>query len=117
MGINKLACVAMIVCLLVAASSSEAAITCGQVITQLQPCIGYLRTGGAVVPPSCCGGVKALNSQAKTTPDRQQVCNCVKSAAKSIPNLNFGYVSTISSKCGVNIPFKVGPNVNCATVK
>ncbi|MDG6100426.1 hypothetical protein EXU34_23615, partial [Alteromonas sp. ZYF713] len=76
----------VVTCMVLAAPYVEA-ITCGQVTSKLAPCVGYLQKGG-VVPPSCCSGVKALNSAAKTTPDRQATCNCIKSASSSISGIN-----------------------------
>ncbi|MGL8333403.1 non-specific lipid-transfer protein, partial [Salmonella sp. NW596] len=113
-GFLKLACVAFAL-IMVAAPCAEA-ITCGQVASSLTPCIAYLRSGGAV-PPPCCSGVKSLNAAAKTTPDRQTACNCLKSAAGSISGLNLNLASGLPGKCGVNIPYKISPSTDCSTVK
>ncbi|KAM3356079.1 hypothetical protein P3S68_022793 [Capsicum galapagoense] len=93
---------------------AEAAISCGQVISRLSPCINYLRAGG-VVPPQCCIGIKALNGQATTTPDRQMACKCIKSAAGAISGINLALASALPSKCGVNLPYKISPSIDCST--
>lgn len=102
----------VLMCMMVGAPVAQA-ITCGQVSSSVAPCIGYVRTGG-VVPPGCCGGIKSLNSAAKTTADRQTTCNCLKSAAGSIPGIKPNLVAGLPAKCGVNIPYKISTSTNCA---
>ncbi|KAL7616725.1 non-specific lipid-transfer protein [Lactuca sativa] len=105
----------VVTCMVVAAPYAEA-ITCGQVVSSLTPCIGYLTNGGAV-PPACCSGVKAVNSAAKTTPDRQTACGCIKSASASMSNINAGNAASLPNKCGVNIPYKISPSTDCSKVQ
>ncbi|XVE84342.1 hypothetical protein DITRI_Ditri17bG0004900 [Diplodiscus trichospermus] len=113
----KLACV-MVLCLVVGAPLAQGAITCGQVTSSLAPCIPYLKGNGAgAVPGGCCNGIKALNSAAQTTPDRQAACNCLKSAAGSISGINLGLASGLPGKCGVSIPYKISPSTDCKSVK
>ncbi|RBG47962.1 hypothetical protein BRM46_09900, partial [Xanthomonas oryzae pv. oryzae] len=102
----KCACVVALLCLVVATAPTVQAITCGQVTSSLAPCIPYLKQGGAV-PPSCCAGVRSLNAAAKTTPDRQAVCNCLKSAAGAISGFNANNAAVLPGKCGVSIPYKI----------
>ncbi|XVF84174.1 hypothetical protein PTKIN_Ptkin17bG0004400 [Pterospermum kingtungense] len=113
----KLASV-VVLCLVVGAPLAQGAITCGQVTSTLAPCISYLTGGGAgAVPGPCCNGIKALNAAAQTTPDRQAACNCLKSTAAAVPGINYGVVSGLPGKCGVNIPYKISPSVDCKSVK
>ncbi|XVF29705.1 hypothetical protein REPUB_Repub15cG0145300 [Reevesia pubescens] len=112
----KLACV-VVLCLVLSATLAQGAISCGQVTTNLAPCISYLRGSGGAVPPGCCNGIKALNAAAKTTPDRQAACNCIKSASGSISGINYGLASGLPGKCGVNIPYKISPSTDCKSVK
>ncbi|QCE03114.1 hypothetical protein DEO72_LG8g1135 [Vigna unguiculata] len=114
MASMKCACVVALLCLVVATAPTAHAITCGQVTTSLASCINFLKNGGQV-PPSCCAGVKSLNSAAKTTPDRQAVCNCLKSAAASISGFNANNAAILPGKCGVSIPYKISTSTNCAT--
>ncbi|KAL3715286.1 hypothetical protein ACJRO7_007079 [Eucalyptus globulus] len=115
-GLSKLACVALL-CMVAAASVAEAAVTCGQVASALAPCIPYARSGRGPVPAGCCNGIRSLNNAARTTPDRQATCKCLKSASGSISGINFGVVAAIPGKCGVNIPYKISPSTNCNSVK
>ncbi|KAF7145301.1 hypothetical protein RHSIM_Rhsim04G0122300 [Rhododendron simsii] len=98
--VNKVAYVAVLMCMVVAAPHAEAAITCGQVVSSLSPCIAYLKSSGGAVPAPCCNGVKSLNNAAKTTPDRQTACKCIKSAAGGISGINYGLASSLPAKCG-----------------
>ena len=107
--------VVMVICIaVVGAPMAQAAISCGQVTSRLTPCLGYLQKGGAPAP-GCCSGIKAVLASAKTTPDRQAVCNCLKSAAGRIPGLNLGNAASLPGKCGVNLPYKISTSTNCAT--
>ena len=101
--------------LVVVAPEAEATITCGQVTQSLLPCVDYLRSGGTVViSPACCGGVRALNSAAKATTDRQAVCRCLKQIASAVPSANFAVAASVPGKCGVNIPYKLDPSTDCS---
>ncbi|XP_061349034.1 non-specific lipid-transfer protein 1-like [Gastrolobium bilobum] len=113
----KYACVVVMMCMaLVGAPMAEAAITCGQVVSSLTPCITYLTRGGAPTP-GCCNGVKGVNNAAKTTADRQAACNCLKTAAGSIRGFDANNAASLPGKCGVNIPYKISTSTNCATIK
>ncbi|GMI97221.1 ARABIDOPSIS THALIANA LIPID TRANSFER PROTEIN 1, lipid transfer protein 1, LIPID TRANSFER PROTEIN 1 [Hibiscus trionum] len=114
----KLACLA-ILCLVAAAPQAQGAITCGQVISNLAPCIAYVRSNGAGggVPAPCCNGIRSLNNAARTTPDLQSACNCIKGVAAGIPGINFGLTNRLPGMCGVNIPYKISPTTDCKSVK
>ncbi|KAI6673325.1 hypothetical protein NL676_001231 [Syzygium grande] len=115
-GFSRLACMALL-CLVVASSVAEAAVTCGQVASVLAPCISYLRSGRGPVPAGCCNGIRAINNAARTTPDRQTTCRCLKSAAAGISGINYGVVAATPGRCGVSIPYKISPSTNCNSVK
>ncbi|KAJ4704247.1 Non-specific lipid-transfer protein [Melia azedarach] len=120
MAPNKSTCVVLLsicICMVLGAPIAQAAITCGQVTSTLAPCIPYLRSGGGAVPAPCCSGIKSLNAAATTTPDRQAVCNCVKSAASSINGINYSLASGLPGKCGVSIPYQISPTTDCSKVK
>ncbi|MCE7766482.1 hypothetical protein GQL56_28005, partial [Pseudomonas putida] len=95
---------------------ADATITCGQVVASLSPCISYVRNGGAI-PAPCCSGINSLNNQATSTPDRQTACSCIKSAAAGISGINLSLAGSLPSKCGVNLPYKISPSIDCSTVQ
>ncbi|KAG9131726.1 hypothetical protein Leryth_009458 [Lithospermum erythrorhizon] len=110
----KITCIALL-CMVLVAPHAEA-LSCGQVSNYLAPCLNYLKSGGAV-PGNCCGGVKGLNSAARSTPDRQTACKCIKSLASSVSSINGGNAASLPGKCGVSIPYKISPSVDCSKVK
>ncbi|GAB4856245.1 hypothetical protein Ancab_014172 [Ancistrocladus abbreviatus] len=113
----KLTLVVHIGLMVVAAPAAEAAMSCGTVAQYLSPCLDYLRSGGAgTVPVPCCSGIKSLNDAAKTTPDRQAVCRCLKSAAAAFSG-STGVAAGVPVKCGVHIPYKIDPATDCNKVE
>ncbi|KAK0584846.1 hypothetical protein LWI29_019643 [Acer saccharum] len=99
--------------LVVATPMAQSIVSCDQVISNVSPCIMYLRSIGPLTP-TCCNGIKVLNSAAVTTPNRQQICNCLKNAAKSASGINPTLAAGLPGKCGVNNPFNISPSTNCA---
>ncbi|KAL0338079.1 UNVERIFIED_CONTAM: Non-specific lipid-transfer protein 2 [Sesamum angustifolium] len=97
------------------APAAEAALSCGTVISYLSPCLPYVTDQGPL--GGCCGGVKGLYGAAKTTPDRQTACNCLKSLARSYKRVNLSKAAGLPEQCGVNIPYKISPSTDCSKVK
>ncbi|KAJ1384229.1 Plant lipid transfer protein/Par allergen [Sesbania bispinosa] len=112
----KVTCLA-VMCIALGIPLANAALSCGQVQISVAPCIGYLRSAGGAVPAACCNGVRNVNNQARTTPDRQGVCNCLKSSVLRFPGLNPATISSLPGKCGVNLPYKISPSIDCNKVK
>lgn len=110
---------ALVVCALVASMvvAAESILTCGQVQNYLNPCIGYLKGKVGVYSRACCNGVGALNNAAKTTPDRQAVCNCLKRAATSIRSINLARARDLPGKCGVRVPYAISLSTDCRTIR
>lgn len=120
---NKVAAAMKVVSLLLAVlvlvlvamvPSGEAQIGCGSVVSYLNPCIPYVVNTGPL--GNCCSGVKALYSAAKTTPDRQSVCTCLKGLARTYAP----YISRAASLpglCRVSIGYKISPSTDCSKVK
>lgn len=107
----KLTCL-VLACMMVGAPIAQAALSCGTVQSNLVGCISYLRTGKGLTS-ACCGGVRALNNAAQTTPDRQAACECIKKASASISGINPSFAAGLPGKCGVNIPYKISTSTNC----
>nr|DAD25798.1 TPA_asm: hypothetical protein HUJ06_027266 [Nelumbo nucifera] len=91
-GVVKVACLVVAVMVIAAPHQEVAAITCGQVVSSIAPCLNYLQKGGAVPP----------------------ACNCLKSAAVSNPSIQAGLASSLPAKCGVNVPYKISPSTDCS---
>ncbi|KAG6437016.1 hypothetical protein SASPL_101923 [Salvia splendens] len=101
----------MAICVFVAAFSAD---DCQQVLTQLQPCRNYLKSGGSV-PANCCKGVATLNKAATTATKKQQFCKCLQSEAKSL-GVNSNYASSLPQKCKVNVGYPISYSVNCTRI-
>lgn len=108
--------VGMMMCILlvVTPQEGESAMSCSTVINDIYPCYGYVMNGGAV-PAACCKGIKSLNTAAKTRTDRQSVCSCLKSMAKNVGGMNFDNIASLPAKCGVAVPYKISPDMDCST--
>ncbi|KAF9595731.1 hypothetical protein IFM89_003473 [Coptis chinensis] len=102
----------IVACMVVAAPSAEAAISCGVVVRSLTPCLTYLQRGGPV-PSACCNGVRSLNNAARSTPDRQTACGCLKTAASSAAVVQ-KYASVLPRICSVNLGYNVDPRIDCS---
>ncbi|KAL7602389.1 non-specific lipid-transfer protein 1 [Lactuca sativa] len=92
------------------------AVTCGQVVGAVAPCLGYLRNGGTP-PQPCCTGVRGLRNAARTTSDRKTICNCLKSASSSYRGVSGNYAASLPGKCGVNLPYKISPSTDCNRIQ
>lgn len=109
----KITCLAMI-CLVLGIPLVNAGQTCGQIKGSLLPCLGYLMHPGPTIPVVCCDGVRTVNDQAKTLPERKDDCECLKSTLISIPGLDPNAVQGLPDKCGVKLPFPIGVNMDCS---
>ncbi|KAJ8898870.1 hypothetical protein K2173_008179 [Erythroxylum novogranatense] len=115
LNLVSMAVVVMVVCTVIGGlPQTRAAVSCEQVITNLRPCVTYIINGGAV-PGNCCNGIKGLNNAARTTPDRRAVCSCLKSTISGLPynNFNVQNAASLPTKCGINLPYRLDPNINC----
>lgn len=99
---------------LAAVPRREAAVTCGNVVAFLSPCIAYARGTTTAPSAACCSGVRGLNQAAQTTPDRQTACKCIKSTVTSVSGIKPAIVSGIPGKCSVNVPYPISPSVDCS---
>ncbi|XP_047179187.1 non-specific lipid-transfer protein 8-like [Vigna umbellata] len=106
---------AALVLLILVVSTSEAAISCSDVIKDLRPCVSYLVSGSGLPPAACCSGAKALASAASTTEDKKTACNCIKSTAKSI-SINSQLAQALPGNCGITLPVSISPNADCSKV-
>jgi len=109
----KSVCVLLLCMVLSAPMLNVEALSCSVVASNLAQCLTYLRNGGAV-PPACCKGVGTLNNAAKTTQDRRDACNCIKTTAAQLGGVNSNYAAALPGLCHVNIPYKISTSTNCA---
>ncbi|XP_074559234.1 non-specific lipid-transfer protein-like [Curcuma longa] len=113
-SISPIAAALLLLVALAAVPRGEAALTCGNVVTFLSSCIPYARGTTAAPSAACCSGVRGLNQAAKTTPDRQTACNCIKSTVASLSGIKPAVVSGVPAKCGVSVPYPISASVDCS---
>ncbi|XP_021903773.1 non-specific lipid-transfer protein 3-like [Carica papaya] len=108
---------AALVVIAMMAVQSESAVTCPQVVSKLRPCVVYVANQGPL-QAECCTGIRALYSLAQTTPDRRNVCNCIKNAISgfSFSSTNLNLAAGLPAKCGVNLPYKISPSTDCNNI-
>ncbi|CAN6359729.1 unnamed protein product [Urochloa humidicola] len=93
-----------------------AALSCSTVYNTLMPCLGYVQSGGTV-PRACCSGISSLVSGARTTPDRRAICTCLKNvAAGAAGGPYISRAAGLPGRCGVPLPYKLSPNMNCNSI-
>ncbi|CAN6339367.1 unnamed protein product [Urochloa humidicola] len=114
---QQLAVLVVALTILMAATTAVRAVTCGQVAGYLSPCVSYATGRGSSPPEACCSGVRSLNSVARTTPDRQAACKCLKQIIRGMPALKPDIVAGIPSKCGVDIPYPIRLSTDCSKVQ
>ncbi|CAL1352884.1 unnamed protein product [Linum trigynum] len=97
------------------AKPADAAISCGQVDSNLAPCIPYLTTGTGEPAPKCCDGIRSLKANTATVDDRRAACACVKAAADHYP-VKEDAASALPTKCQVAISIPISKAINCETI-
>ncbi|CAI8600674.1 unnamed protein product [Vicia faba] len=117
MLLAKVTCLAMMMCMILGLPQTLAALTCSEVEAKLAPCVPYVTGIVGAVPQPCCDGITALNNEAATKDDRQAACRCIKKAAKTLPGLNMDALVGLPSKCGVDLPYNLGPSIDCNKIE
>ncbi|XP_056686243.1 non-specific lipid-transfer protein-like isoform X1 [Spinacia oleracea] len=97
----KLACAAVVIYIVVVAPHAEAAITsCNSVLSNVTPCLAYLR--GATAPNKrCCDGVNAVNDLAVSVADQNFACRCIKNFSGDIMGIDYSKIPDLPGKCGI----------------
>ncbi|KAL3829752.1 hypothetical protein ACJIZ3_018554 [Penstemon smallii] len=107
----------VIVLLLIISKSALSVPSCGEVVSDLAPCLRFLRGKETKPRARCCSGVKELKGLAKTKADRVAICNCGKKAGSNF-EIDSKKVTILPKKCGVDIKMPaIGKNFDCSKVK
>ncbi|KAJ1408717.1 Plant lipid transfer protein/Par allergen [Sesbania bispinosa] len=103
--------------LFVASSSliSETKVECDDLVSDLQPCIPYLKGGGDKPSPTCCEGAKALGCVGRNVQEKRDACKCIKAAAEII-NPKPENANDLPKKCGIQLPFKISQFMDCSRI-
>ncbi|XVF00354.1 hypothetical protein REPUB_Repub03eG0278000 [Reevesia pubescens] len=104
----KLICTFVLIVLTTEATLVVHAQTCNEVSKDVIDCVTYLATGS--LGGHCCTGIRHLNSIARGTVARRNVCNCLKNLANQFRRrhrLDISQVRQLPGKCGVNINYLI----------
>ncbi|KAK8968958.1 hypothetical protein KSP40_PGU005264 [Platanthera guangdongensis] len=106
--------ISMALLVMVFMSVTADSIPCHKIETMLQGCVGYVQTGGAVVPPQCCEGMKDLKKVNKNAHNRFTSCKCIKRLVNKIPGAHKDLVEGIPKKCNVDIGLPLDLSASCS---
>ncbi|GJM90852.1 hypothetical protein PR202_ga07172 [Eleusine coracana subsp. coracana] len=107
---------ALLLVLAPAPPQASAALSCSTVYNTLMPCLGYVQSGGGV-PRACCSGIQSLLAAARDRSDRRAICTCLKDvAAGAAGGPYISRAAGLPGRCGVTLPYKLGPNMNCNAI-
>ncbi|CAN1297963.1 Non-specific lipid-transfer protein [Linum perenne] len=115
-NMNIIATMSIVALIIMSSTTSviaQSPVTCPSALLQLLPCLTYLTKQAPSPSPQCCSNVKQLNDEANTTPIRQQVCNCIKSAALSY-HVDPAVAKGLPELCHVSVPVPVDPKIDCS---
>ncbi|XP_004492085.1 non-specific lipid-transfer protein 4-like [Cicer arietinum] len=116
--VKVITCMAMMICMMLISSPMVVnAISCSEVIEEIEPCLEYLRGGSSAPSRECCDGVNRLNHIADTTSARRTTCECLKSAAYSISDLNTNHAEELPRRCGVKLPYRISTSTDCNRIR
>lgn len=87
--------------------------SCSDVVSGASPCLGFLQGEEDYPSSDCCEGVSSLVAAAATTADRQQACECLKSAAGD-GSAEASAARDLPADCGLSLPFTISPDVDCS---
>ena len=104
----------LVAALVLSAAPAEGAVSCGQVVGYLAPCITYAMGSAPGPDGRCCSGVRSLNTAAASPADRQATCTCLKGQTSRMGGIRPDLVRGIPGKCGVNIPYAISPATDCS---
>ncbi|GAB2235985.1 hypothetical protein Drorol1_Dr00026431 [Drosera rotundifolia] len=104
----------VVVVMVAAAPIAEATISCGQVVSTLSPCIGYVKGTEPEVRAPCCIAVKKLNGN--STPDRRAECTCLKQFYGEHREFDIKKAAAIPHICNVNVGYEISLGVDCSTI-
>ncbi|CAN6221149.1 unnamed protein product [Urochloa humidicola] len=92
---------------------ARAAITCPDVVNDMEPCLSFLQGDGAFPSAECCNGVRALYAAVDTTIERQATCECLKTSYRQI-NAQLSAAQALPDDCGLSLPYTITPDVDCS---
>ncbi|KAG6536307.1 hypothetical protein ZIOFF_001360 [Zingiber officinale] len=110
------AAAAVVVLLVLAAEAAEAQLTCADVRKIVgTSCVNYITGKEAHASPTCCAAVHDLQARTPTTEMRRLACNCLKTEATQIKNIQDQLLAALPGQCAVSLSFRLSVDIDCAT--
>ncbi|CAN4097564.1 unnamed protein product [Withania somnifera] len=95
---------------------ANADVQCGDVMFKVIPCQGFLIGGDVSPSEACCNGAQSLDKQAEAShPDRQAICSCLKTLAKTLP-IDLDKAAMLPALCKLDTKIPIDPNVDCSKI-
>ncbi|VAI77155.1 non-specific lipid-transfer protein 4.1-like [Triticum urartu] len=94
---------------------ADMSMSCSGMLSDLSPCLGFLQGEEDYPSADCCDGASSLVAAAATTADRQEACECLKSAAGE-GSAEATAARDLPADCGLSLPFTISPDVDCSQI-
>ncbi|KAL5705899.1 hypothetical protein ACHQM5_024131 [Ranunculus cassubicifolius] len=99
--------------MVITAPFAEGKINCSDVKRGVNSCRFFVR-GQGNVPPTCCNGLRQLQRNARTTPDRQATCACLKQASINLGGVIWSKAESLPGICRLYVPYKISREIDCS---
>jgi len=97
------------------AKNGDNATSCTEVAKDLAPCLTFIQGKQNKPSQKCCDGAKLLNNAAETQPDRQDICECIKTALSAVGNVDTSRIPLIVKDCKLSVKLPpIGPKTDCS---
>ncbi|KAM0906242.1 hypothetical protein ACQ4PT_016920 [Festuca glaucescens] len=92
---------------------ADMSMSCSGTLSGLSPCLGFLQGEEDYPSADCCNGMSSLVAAAATTADREEACECLKSAAAE-GSAESTAARDLPADCGISLPFTISADVDCS---
>ncbi|XP_012083823.1 non-specific lipid-transfer protein 1-like [Jatropha curcas] len=99
--------------ILVAKPGVALEISCASVVSEVAPCLDYITDKTDQPSRNCCNAMKELDGHAKTIPDWQAACECIKA---SLVNRKYDAprIVQLPQQCGLSV--HIPPDLDCSKI-
>ncbi|XP_078430862.1 non-specific lipid-transfer protein-like [Wolffia australiana] len=96
--------------------SMASAMSCGDALSSMSPCGGYLMgMASASLSSLCCDRARSLARSASSPAQRKAICECFKETAPSL-GVKPDRVKAMLAFCKLPLNLPITPNIDCSRV-
>uniref|UniRef100_A0ACD5WSS9 Uncharacterized protein n=1 Tax=Avena sativa TaxID=4498 RepID=A0ACD5WSS9_AVESA len=95
---------------------ADMSMSCSGTLSGVSPCLGFLQGEEDYPSSDCCDGMSRLVAAAANTADRQEACECLKSAAAE-GSAESTAARDLPADCGVSLPFTISADIDCSQIE